>query len=155
MPVEYIKDLEKKVSILVKEAHKRKKNAKKTKVKHYFDGQSDAFEQILMELKNLKYELDSHIDDNDEDETTEAEEEKVKKDRRKTKVKATEEQYPEEAVLLEESKERGVIVQKSSHYFHEAFVGGKVPGRVQGKLNVLKELAKEDIAQKIREQLAQ
>ena len=155
MPAKYISELENKVSVLVAEAHNRKNNAKQSKAKYYFDGQSDAFNQVLIELKNLKYALEAHIDDEEKEEARESGEEvKVKRRRRKKnveKVESPEEKYPEQAALLKEAKERGVIEQKSSHYFYEGFEGGKI----QGKMNILQELAKEEIAQKIRERFAQ
>lgn len=158
MSGKYITELERKVLALVKEAQNKKENAKKFKAKHYFDGQSDAFNQVLLDLKKLKYELEAHTDDNDLNKK-ESEDVTVKKrgPKSKTKIpeKTPEELYPEEAALLKEAKDAGVITQKSSHYFYEAFTTGKEPGRVQGRINVFKELAKEELAQKIREQLAQ
>lgn len=156
MSIKYISELEKKVLALVEEAQDKKGNAKKFKAKHYFDGQSDAFGQVLLDLKKLRYELESSVDDPAEDVK-----EPPKASGRKSKVKkapespSPEELYPEQAALLNEAKEAGVITQKSSHFFYEAFTTGKQPGRVQGKIGVFKELANEEIAHKIREQIAQ
>ncbi len=180
MPAMYISELESKVLTLVKEAHKRKKKAKKSNIKHYFEGQNDAFEQVLMELKNLRYELEVHIDDVDDEieeavvveveeavvveveeavaaeveeaVAVEVEEAVVKKTRKKRKrAKAPQIQKPEEEALLKEAIAQGVITQKSSHYYNEIFPGGKI----QGKIKILEALEQEDIRQKIQGQFAQ
>ena len=156
MSRKYISELEQKVLAFVQEAREKKENAKKFKAKHYFEGQSDAFEQVLLDLKKLKYELESSGDEDAEggkgDQPTSARKSKVKK---QPETPSPEELYPEQAALLKEAKEAGVITQKSSHFFYDAFTTGKQPGRVQGRLNVFKELANEEIAQKVREQIAQ
>ena len=69
MIAEHIDELEKKVAAFIKQANKRKKKAKKSKVKHYFEGQNDAFKQILIELKNLKYELETTVEEYEEFQT--------------------------------------------------------------------------------------
>ena len=149
----YLNELEQKVLALVEEAQEKKENAKKFKAKHYFEGQSDAFEQVLLDFKKLKYEFEAHSDESADE--TGKQETPVRKRGAKKKVESPEERYPEQAALLKEAKGVGVIEQKSSHYYHDDFTTGREPGRVQGRLNVLKELANEEIAQKIREQIAQ
>lgn len=152
MATQYINELENKISTLAYDSAKRKKKAKKSKIKHYFDGQVDAFELILIELKNIKFELEMHVEDVDDDEIeVEIVEESVRKPRKKKMKapKAPKVEKPEQEALLKEAIERGVMQRKASHYFYETFPGGKI----QGKVKVLEELEKEEVAQRIREQL--
>ncbi|PID58611.1 hypothetical protein CSB45_03445 [candidate division KSB3 bacterium] len=152
----YISELENKLSVLLDEARSKKERTKKLKSKYYFDGQSDAFGQILLDLKKLQYEFEFHADDDAESVEKNATTKRTRRPRRsKENVESPEDKYPQEAELLKEAKAGGLIVQKSSHYFYEAFTSGKQPGHVQGRINVLKELANEEVAQKIREKLAE
>lgn len=133
MIAKHIDDLEKKVTTLIKQANKRKKKAKKSKVKHYFEGQNDALEQILIELKNLKYELETGVEEDEEE--AEASEQISEADTEN---------------LLEEALAKGVITRKISLYLHEDFPNGKI----RGKQPVLEALKNRELSEKIRNQLA-
>jgi hypothetical protein len=133
--------LEKKLNGFVKGAKKRKKKAKKTKHERYFEGQQDAFEQVLIELKNLKYELESH-----ETEQTDA----VKEE---SAEKATEaiSAVDDTEMLLQDAISKGVITRKTSFYFYDGFPNGKI----QGKKNAFSLLKDEDLAAKVKQQIAE
>jgi hypothetical protein len=124
-----INALSKKISSFIKEAKKRKKKAKKNRVKHYFEGQQDALEQVLIELKNMKYELDTSGESEDEieEETEENEHEK----------------------LFQKALEKGTIIRKTSFYICEDFPGGKF----HGKQKVLDALKNQDLFERIKKKL--
>lgn len=126
MTAEHVDRLEKKISRLIKKANKKKKKAKKTKVKRYFEGQNDAFEKILSELKNLKYEL----------ETSEEQEQELLEE--------------EGENLLKKALEKGVILRKTSFYLHDDFPNGKV----HGKKKVLQAIMESHLQKKIQNQIA-
>ncbi|PIE35020.1 hypothetical protein CSA56_05950 [candidate division KSB3 bacterium] len=132
-----INDLEKKLTFLVKESSKRRKKAKKSKVKYYFEGQEDAFEQILIELKNLKYELDMSEDEEEEEQTIE---------------KSTQEDIEGDGAesLLQQALKKGIITQRSSHYYYDEFPNK----RLQGRGNVLAALSDTELYEKIQQQLS-
>lgn len=135
----YIDMLEKKLTGFMKKAKKRKKNAKKAKIACYFEGQQDAFEKVLMELRILKYELETHGKDEDEGGAIPPKAEEV----------AAPAEEGED--LLRKALETGVITQKISLYLHEDFPGGKV----RGKKRVFDLLDDEHLAEKIRRQIAE
>lgn len=124
-----INALSKKISSFIKEAKKRKKKAKKNRVKHYFEGQQDALEQVLIELKNMKYELDASGEDEDgiEEETEMNEHEK----------------------MLKKALEKGIIIRKTSFYICEDFPDGKF----HGKQKVLDALKNQDLFERIKKKL--
>ena len=139
MIARHLDTLEKKLTGYIKEAKKRKKKSKKSKIERYFEGQQDAFEQVLIELKNLKYEFEMHIEEDPH--ASEIEQEAVKS------VLSTEEGER----LLQEALDKGVITRKVSFYFYEAFPTGKA----QGKQRVFELLSDETIAEKIKQQIAE
>ena len=131
----HINDLEKKLITLIKETSKRRKKAKKSKVKHYFEGQGDAFEQVLIELKHLKYELETSDEEEEEQELEESGQEVA------TATGAER--------LLQQALAKGIITQKSSHYYYEDFP----KGRVQGRDNVLATISEPELYEKLQSQL--
>ena len=139
MIARHLDTLEKKLTGFIKEAKKRKKKAKKSKTERYFEGQQDAFEQVLIELKNLKYELEVHVEEDPH--ANEFEQEDVEN------VSSTEESER----FLQEALDKGVITRKVSFYFYEDFPTGKV----QGKQRVFELLSDEKIAEKIKQQIAE
>ena len=133
MIAEHIDELEKKVATLIKQTNKRKNKAKKSKVKHYFEGQNDAFEQILIELKTLRYELETSFEEDEEE----------KKEKEQASEKSNEH-------LLEEALEKGVITRNVSLYLHDDLPNGKV----RGKKRILEALNDNSFSEKIQHQLA-
>jgi hypothetical protein len=139
MIARHLDTLEKKLAGFIKESKKRKKKAKKSKTERYFEGQQDAFEQVLIELKNLKYELELHLDEDPH--AWEIEQEDVES------ASPTEENEH----FLQEALDKGVITRKISFYFYEDFPTGKV----QGKQRVFELLSDEKIGGKIKQQIAE
>jgi hypothetical protein len=139
MVAKHLDTLEKKLTGFIKEAKKRKKKAKKSKIERYFEGQQDAFEQVLIELKNLKYELEVHVEEDPHADEFEQED--------------VESAYSieESERFLQEALDKGVITRKISFYFYEDFPTGKV----QGKQRVFELLSDENIAEKIKQQIAE
>ncbi len=123
--------LEKKISDSLKEAKKRKKKAKKKKATRYFEGQQEAFEQVLIELKNFKCDLETDIED---DEKIEA---------------ALEENESEE--LLKRALDKNIIIRKTSYYLYEDFPDGKL----HGKKRVLEALEDKNLFEKIKNRTAE
>jgi glycerophosphoryl diester phosphodiesterase len=134
MIVEHVNKLEKKIANFIKEAKKGRKKAKKAKEKHYFEGQKNAFKQILLELKNLKYKLETSVKDDEE------EKEKVEQ-----KAEAEEGEN-----LLKKALEKGIIIRKTSYYLHEDLPNGKV----HGKSKILQALNDRSFCKKITRQIA-
>ena len=116
------------------ESKKRKKKAKKTKVKRYFKGQRDAFEQILIKLKNLKYELETNVEDDEED-----------KEEIEQKLEEKEGEN-----LLKKALESGVIIRKTSFYLHDDLPNGKA----HGKKRILQALSERNFFENIQNQIA-
>ena len=139
MRAKHIDALEKKLTGFIKKAKKRKKKAKKSKIECYFEGQQDAFEQVLIELKNLKYESEMHVEEDEHED--EIEQEAVKS------ISSPE----EDERLLQEALDKGVITRKVSFYFYEDFPTGKV----QGKQRLFELLSDKTIAEKIKHQIAE
>lgn len=138
MITRHLDRLEKKLAGFIKKAKKRKKKAKKSKVKRYFEGQQDAFEQVFIELKNLKYELEMHVEEAEaEDEIEQAAVESVSS-------------AEEGERFLQEALDKGVITRKISFYFYEDFPTGKV----QGKQRVFELLRDKTLAENIKQQMA-
>ena len=133
MIVEHVNKLEKKIANLIKEAKKRRKKAKKAKEKHYFEGQKNAFKQILIELKNLKYELETSVEGG-------------KESKEKVKQKVEEEEGEN---LLKKALEKGIIIRKASFYLHEGLPNGKV----HGKSKILQALNDRSFCKKITRQI--
>lgn len=134
MITEHLNNLEKKIANLIKKAKKRRKKAKKAKEKHYFEGQKNAFKQIFIELKNLKSELETNVED-DEEEKEEVEQ-KVEEE--------------EGEILLKKALETGIIIRKTSYYLH-----GDLPnGKVHGKSKMLQALNDRSFCKKIKRQIA-
>ena len=110
------------------------KEAKHGNLRRYFEGQKDAFDQVLIELKNLKYELETTIEDEgDEEEQNEA--------------------LPEENSgenLLKKALEKGVIIRRTSYYLHEDLPNGKA----HGKVKMLQALNDRSFCKKIQSQIA-
>jgi hypothetical protein len=131
--IEAIDNLEKKIVGLIKEAKKRKKKTKKTKNERYFEGQKEAFEQLLIEVKNLRYEFESSTKSDEEERAADSDE--------STPVDDAE-------ALLDAALASDVITRKTSYYFHENFPNGKV----QGKEKVLNLLKDEATATAVRQQ---
>ena len=133
MIAEHVNKLDKKIASLMKEAKKRKKKAKKAKEKHYFEGQKNAFKQILIELKNLKYELETSVDDDEEG-------------KKEVKQKVEEEKGEN---LLKKALEKGIIIRRTSYYLHEDLPDGKV----HGKSKMLQALNDSNFCKKIQRQI--
>ena len=134
MIAEHVNKLEKKIANLIKEAKKGRKKAKKAKEKHYFEGQKNAFKQILIELKNLKYKLEPNVED-DKEEKEEVEQ----------KAEAEEGEN-----LLKKALETGIIIRRTSFYLHEDLPNGKV----HGKSKMLQALNDRSFCKKITRQIA-
>ena len=139
MTLKPIDVFEKKLASFIKKAKKRKKKAKKSKVARYFEGQQDAFEQVLIELKNLKYELETHVAEDEHDDEVEREVGES--------ISATEKGER----LLQAALDSAIITRKTSFYFYEGFPSGKV----QGKKRVFEQLSDESLAEKITRQIAE
>jgi hypothetical protein len=103
-------------------------------VKRYFEGQNDAFEQILIELKKLKYKLETGVKDDEEDK--EEREQKSEESERET--------------LLKKALEKGVIIRHTSFYLHDDLPNGKV----HGKKRMLQALNESSFFEKIQHQVA-
>ena len=70
----------------------------------YFEGQKDAFEQLLIEVKNLRYEFESSTKSDEEERAADSDE--------STPVDDAE-------ALLDAALASDVITRKTSYYFHE------------------------------------
>lgn len=141
----HIAEFEKAIRDLIKRAKKQRKKTKKSKHRQYFEGKQDAFKQVLIELKHLRYEFGNSIDN----ETAEGHDDSEA---------AIEKNSPEPAVpsdtheeLLKDALECGIITRKTSLYFYDDFPHGKV----RGKKLVFEQFCKEELAAKIRRQIAE
>lgn len=123
--------LEKRISSLLRKVKKKKKKAKKSKVKAYFEGQQTAFEKISLELKILKDESEISVEHAEKEIPPKLEEKDI-------------------AEVFQEALEKGVIIRKSSFYFHEDLPNGKI----QGKKKVLEALRDNTFCENIQHQLA-
>ncbi len=132
----YINDLEKKLLNFIKETNRREKKAKNPRVKHYFEGQGDAFEQVLIELKNIKYEVLETASDAKVEEASEEQGQDV------ASAKGAE-------GLLQQAIENGIMERKASHYYYEDFPNG----RIQGRDKVLAAISEPELYEKLRSQL--
>ena len=130
----HIDNLEKKLSGLLKKAKKKKKNANKAKVKSYFEGQKDAFEQALLELKNLKQKREPRVED-DKDDQAETDQPLEAEEREE---------------LLNKALETGIIIRRTSFYLHDDLPNGKA----HGKQKMLQALSERSFCEKIQHQIA-
>jgi hypothetical protein len=134
MIVKHVDNVEKKISDFIKKAKKKKKKAKKAKVKSYFAGQKDAFEKAAIELKNLKHELETSVEDEEKDQ--EEPEQQVEGEERED--------------LLNKALEKGVIIRRTSFYLHSDLPNGKA----HGKQKMLQALSERSFCEKIQHQIA-
>lgn len=159
--------LEAQLTTHIEATQKRRKASKKSKIQHYFAGQGDAFNQVLLELKILQYEqnLPGIEDDAEsaEDFADVSQPEAVAEESPKRRKKAPKRKRvkPEDLTseqraaqeLLQQAVQAGVIDQKISLYVYEDFPN---KGRIRGKMPVTDLLVEDDaLAEKIRQQVAE
>jgi hypothetical protein len=141
----HIVAFEKAIKGLIKRAKKQRKKAKKSKHQQYFEGKQDAFKQVLIELKHLRYELGNNLE-SDADERHDDPDARIETPGSEAAVPSNADEE-----LLKVALECGIITRKISLYLYEDFPHGKV----RGKKLVFEQFCNEELVAKIRRQIAE